>query len=89
MKDPPIGLSDTDPRMLEVQIELLRRAGPARRAAIALSMTTTAIKLARAAIQRAHPDWSDQEVALMWAEVHYGKELTDRVRAYLSKQKNP
>ena len=84
--DPSVGLTDTDPRMLEMQIELLRRAGPARRAAIALSMTTTAIKLSRAAIQRIHPDWSEQEVALMWAEVHYGKELIDRVRAYLAKR---
>ncbi len=86
MSDSSTGLTDTDPHVMEMQIELLRRAGPARRAAIALAMTTMAVKLSRAAIQRIHPDWSEQEVALMWAEVHYGKELIDHVRAYLANQ---
>jgi len=70
--------------MEQVQIELLRRAGPNRRAALALAMTTTAIKISRRAIQRLHPDWSEMEVKLFWAEVHYGKELADKVRQYLA-----
>ena len=70
--------------MDRVQIELLRRAGPRRRAALALAMTTTAIALSRRAIQRLHPDWTKMEVNLFWAEVHYGKDLADRVRQYLA-----
>ena len=35
MSDSSTGLTDTDPHVMEMQIELLRRAGPARRAAIA------------------------------------------------------
>jgi hypothetical protein len=58
-------LSDTHPAAERAQLELLRQAGPARRAALALAMTTQAVKLSRRAIQRAHPDWSPREVNLL------------------------
>lgn len=86
MSAPAFGLSDTPARILQLQADLLRRAGPRRRAAIALAMTTAAIKLSRQAIARAHPEWSELDVKLMWAEIHYGKELADRVRAYIARQ---
>ena len=76
-------LSDTDVKMAAKQIELLRAAGPARRAAIGLGMSTLAIRMARQAIQRRHPEWSELEVNLFWAEVHYGKKIADQVRAYM------
>ena len=76
-------LSDTDARMAAKQIELLRAAGPVRRAAIGLGMSTLAIRMARQAIQRRHPEWSELEVSLFWAEVHYGKKIADQVRAYM------
>ena len=79
-------LSDTHPKIAQMQIELLRTAGPARRAEIARSMTASAIYLSRLAIQRLHPEWSELEVRLYWAEVHYGKALADKVRAYLAKR---
>jgi hypothetical protein len=47
--------------MAEKQIKLLRRASPRRRSAMALRMTTTAIKVSRRAIQRLHADWSELE----------------------------
>ncbi len=77
-------LSDTDVKMAAKQIELLRAAGPARRAAIAAAMTNAVIRTSRRAIQRMHPDWSELEVNLFWVEVHYGRGLADRVRAYLA-----
>jgi hypothetical protein len=79
-------LSDTPPSVAQVQIRLLREAGPARRAALAAAMTTNAVAVSRLAIRRLHPDWSELEVNLHWAEIHYGKELADRVRAYLAQQ---
>ena len=75
---------DTHLSAERVQIDLLRSAGTAKRAAIALAMTTAAVKLSRRAIQRIHPDWSEQEINLLWLEVHYGKDLADRVRADLA-----
>jgi hypothetical protein len=77
---------DTHPDAERVQIELLRKATPAQRAQLALSLSETTIKLARRAIRRANPDASEEEVGLIFVEVHYGKELADRVRAYLAKR---
>jgi hypothetical protein len=67
-----------------VQLALFRRASPGRRFALARSLSTSTIQLARAAIQRRHPTWSDREVLLEFARVHYGAELARRIRAYLA-----
>jgi hypothetical protein len=69
-----------------VQIELFRRAGPARRFALARSLSASTMTLARDAIRRRHPDWDEREVLLEFARVHYGVELGERVRAYLARR---
>ncbi|HQY25395.1 MAG TPA: hypothetical protein PLL45_11020 [Thermoflexales bacterium] len=76
-------LSDTHPVIARRQIELIRRLTPEQRSGIAAKMTADAVRLSRAGIARAHPELSAIEVKLCWAEVHYGKALIDRVRAYL------
>jgi hypothetical protein len=76
-------LSDTHPDIEALQVRLLREAGLVKRAGMAAHLTDDVIAMSRRAIQRLHPEWSDLEVRLFWAEVHYGKELADRVRAYL------
>jgi hypothetical protein len=75
--------SDTSPEAEKVQIELLRQATNAQRLAMALSLTDLAIRLARRAIARANPGLSQQELDLIYLDVHYGRELADRVRDYL------
>jgi hypothetical protein len=75
--------SDTSPQAEKVQIELLRNATNAQRLALALSMTDLAIRLARRAIARANPGLSRRELDLKFVEVHYGKDLAERVREYL------
>jgi hypothetical protein len=67
-----------------VQIELLRAAGTARRAALALSLSRSVIALAREAIRKRHPEYSEQDVGLAFVELHYGKELADGLRRYLA-----
>ncbi len=67
-----------------VQLELFRKATPARRFALASSLSTMTMELARTAIRRRHPDWSERDVLLEFARAHYGAELADRVRAYLA-----
>jgi hypothetical protein len=79
----PGHLSDTHPDVETVHINLLREAGTGRRLSLAFSMTQTALRLSLNGIRRRHPHLSDQECRLMLAELSYGKELTDRVRAYL------
>lgn len=69
------------------QVELLRAAGTARRAALALSLSSTVIALARQAIRNRSPSLSDEEVLLRWAEIHYGLDLANRVRAHLHRRR--
>jgi hypothetical protein len=76
-------LSDTHPDAERVQIELLRRAGPAQRLKMALDLTATAINLSRRAIARANPHFSEHDVNMRWVELTYGKELASGLRKYL------
>ncbi len=75
-----------DRKAREVQLELLRAATPARRLALARSLSTTTITLAREAIRRRHPQWGEREILLEFARVHYGPELASRVRDYLARR---
>ena len=76
-------LSDAHPRAQKVLIELLRKATVAQRADRAFSMSATVKELSMRAVARANPNDSEQEVKLKWADLHYGKDLTDRVREYI------
>mgnify|MGYP000857348932 FL=1 len=76
-------ISDTSADALAVQIELLRKASLSDRFRLACELTTTAIELSRNAIRQAHPTWSELEVKLEWAELHYGKELANELRRHL------
>jgi hypothetical protein len=76
--------ADTDPDAEKVQIELLRRAGPTRRAAMALSLSAQVIGLARRAIRRSLPGASEEEIGLRFVELHYGRELAAELRRFLS-----
>jgi hypothetical protein len=72
--------ADTDPEAERVQLELLRRTGPTRRAQMALRLSAAVIDLARGAIRRSAPDWSEEEVGLRFVELHYGRELAAGLR---------
>ena len=76
-------LSDTHPQAQKVLIELFRKATVAQRADRAFSMSATVKELSMRAIARANPNDSEQEIKLKWAELHYGKDLADRVREYI------
>jgi len=67
-----------------VQLDLLRKAGTARRAALTLRFSHSVIALSRRGIARRHPELDAQGVRLRWAEIHYGQDLADRVRRYLA-----
>lgn len=70
--------------MAAKQLELLRAAGPARRAGLAMRLSNAMIYMSRQNLARLHPELDEEGVRLLWAEHHYGKELTDRVRTYLA-----
>lgn len=79
--------ADTHPDAEKVQIDLLRRATVARRSGLAHSLSQTAIQLARRAIQRAHPDADEEEIALTFVALHYDQDLADRLRADLARRR--
>ena len=70
--------------MAAKQLELLRAASPARRAGLALRLSSSLVHAARQTLARLHPELDDVGVRLLWAEHHYGKELADRVRRHLA-----
>jgi hypothetical protein len=77
------GLNDTDAEAERVQLELLRRAGPARRLQLALSLSRSVMSLSRGGIARRLKDASPEELGLRFVEVHYGAELAGALRAEL------
>ena len=75
-------LSDTSPEAEKVQIELLRRCSVAERFAKVRSLTARTFGLSKRAIARANPDLSPQKLQIKFIELHYGKDLADRVGRY-------
>ena len=75
--------TDTQPAAEGVQLELLRRASVARRAALARSLSATALQLSRRAVERARPDASANELAVEWVRLCYGPALADGLRQRL------
>ena len=78
------GLSDTDPEAERVQLELLRAASPSRRLRLALSLSRTAMSLARHGLARGLPGASPEEVGLRFVTLNYGRELGEELRDALA-----
>jgi hypothetical protein len=79
-------VTDTSPKAEQVQIELLRRASVARRGQLTFSLSADMIALARRAVHRLHPEWSETQVKLEFVRTHYGPELAARVAARIGAQ---
>ena len=77
--------ADTDPEAAAVQLGMLRRAGPARRLSLALSLSRTVIELARAGLRRRQPRASEEETALRFVALQYGPDIAAGVAARLSR----
>lgn len=72
--------SDT-PRSVEaLHLDLMRRAGPTRRAQLAIQLSTSMIRGSRRAIARVHPELDERAVRLLWVEKHYGTTIAAAVR---------
>jgi hypothetical protein len=68
-------------RVDDLQVELLRRAGTARRAEMALRLSWDCVELSRSALSRRHPDWEDSERDAVWVGLAYGREAERLVRS--------
>jgi hypothetical protein len=78
---------DTSPEAERVQIELIRKAPPAKRFGLARSLSQSLIQASRQTIRRLHPELSQEELDLLYIELYYSKDLADRVRADLKRRK--
>jgi hypothetical protein len=78
---------DTSPEAERVQIELIRKAPPAKRFGLARSLSQSLIQASRQTIRRLHPELSQEELDLLFIELYYGKDLANRVRADLERRK--
>ena len=79
-------LDDTHPKIREMQISLIRKAGIARRIMDMRSLSKTVVNLSRRAVSRRHPECSQQEIDLIFVRLHYGDDLAGRLRAYLDRK---
>ncbi len=70
-----------------VQIDLIRRHSVERRVAGMRSLTADAVEKSRRAIRNIHPDWTEREVLLEWAEVHYGRDLAKKLRHHMGEKR--
>ncbi len=76
-------LSDTSPEAERVQIELLRRAGPGRRAELMSSLTNSCIQRAKASVRRAYPDADEVELQRRYIALQYDPALADAYANYV------
>jgi hypothetical protein len=79
---------DTNPEMERVQIELIRKASPAKLFGLVRSMSQSMIQASRENIRQLHPDASKEELTLIFVELYYGKELANLVRAQIGKRRS-
>ena len=77
--------SDTHPDVERVQIELLRKMTVAQRARLMRSWSAAVIQLSRRAIKKANPDANEDELAVIFVDLHYGRDLAERFREHLSR----
>jgi hypothetical protein len=78
---------DTSPEMERVQIELIRKASPAKLFGLVRSMSQTMMQASRENIRRLHPDANKEELTLIYIELYYGKDLANLVRTQMEKRR--
>lgn len=79
--------SDTSPEAERVQIDLLRKAGEARRYELFSSLNRSAIRWSRDSLRRVHPEASEDELAVLFVALCYGQKLADGLRAELARRR--
>ncbi len=67
-------LSDTDPRVARLQLELLRQKSPAYRLQLMSSMSALVIGLSRKNLEQQLGD--AQAAKMTWVRLHYGAEMS-------------
>jgi hypothetical protein len=74
--------TDTSPEAEAVQLECLRRMTPQQRITQVCAASRQVKRMAFDAIRRRHPDYSEDEVQLLFIELTYGADLAQKVRRW-------
>jgi hypothetical protein len=74
--------TDTSPEAEAVQLACLRQMTPQERIRQVCSASRQVKRMAFDAIRRRHPDYSEDEVQLVFIELTYGAELAQAVRRW-------
>lgn len=78
--------SDTNIRTEKVLISLLREKNTANKFSQICSLTQTTIQLSKRAILRSQKKIDKRQLNLIFIDLHYGRELADKVKIYLDKK---
>jgi hypothetical protein len=78
--------TDTNPEVERVLISLLRKLSTEEKMNRTLQFSSSIINLSKRAIARANPDLSEVEKNILFVRLHYGNELADKLRKYLSRK---
>ena len=78
---------DTSPEAERVQIELIRKAPLTKRIALMEAWSQFLVEANKQSIRQKHQDASEEEIGLIFVEIHYGKKLADGLRIALVRRK--
>ena len=76
----PAEFTDTDPRVMEVWLGVLREKTPGERMSIAFDLTDFALRMAETGVRANHPQASEREIFLRCAALRIPRDLM--IRAY-------
>jgi len=79
---------DTSPDMERVQIELIRKATPAKLFGLVRSMSETMIQASIRNIRKLYPDASQEEITFIFVELYYGKKVANLVRSEIERRRS-
>ena len=74
--------ADTNPKIEQIQIELLRKASPTRKFQMVTQMNNTVRAFMFAGLKRRNPEATSEMLRRMFADLLLGEELARKVFAY-------
>jgi hypothetical protein len=83
----PSAIHDTSPEAESILIRLIQEKPAAARLRDAVAASNRVAQQCKEAIQRNHPDCSEEEIKLRFIAINYGQEIADKVRVYLGNKK--
>lgn len=79
---------DTHSKAENIIISLLREKSSAKKFSLIRSLSRLTIQLSKRAIQRANKGIDDNQVNLIFIDLHYGRELSNKYQKYLSQRRD-